>query len=187
MERKDRSPDALSAGDVLIAGPDMPDGHFSRTLVYLKEHDDEGSLGLILNRPVGQTLGRVLSKSDLPACVRDVDLFFGGPVQTDQFLLAVFRIHEPTLTFRCEVNANLEQIEAAMDDPQCVVRAFLGYAGWGEGQLTDEISRRDWYWTAPDEAMIQDRMQPGLWELMATGDYRWQTIRQYLPEHPEMN
>lgn len=186
MEWKDASPESLSAGDVLVAGPGMTDGHFARSLVFLQDHGPEGSLGLILNRPLGQTLGQLMPGNAFPEPLHRLELHYGGPVQSDQMLLILFRVHGPTHRFHCEWNPGEKEIEEAGKDPHCVLKAFLGYAGWGEGQLVGEIARRDWFWTAPDEMMICGRA-PLLWELMVAGDYRWQRVREQMPSDPGRN
>lgn len=175
------------AGDVLIASPELPDGNFARTLVYLKEHSGEGSLGLILNRPLGQTLSQLMPGAEFPEPLADLPMFFGGPAQTDQFLLCLFRTHPVSHRFSCDLNPDRDAVRAALDDPFCHLRAFVGYAGWTEGQLRDELSGRDWLWTPSDEVMISPAPTPGLWELLARGDFRWQEVRDFLPARPELN
>jgi putative transcriptional regulator len=176
-----------SAGDVLIAHPSMPPNPFAGTLVLLYEHTDEGSLGLILNRPTGQNLSGMLKDAEMPKPFHDIPLYYGGPVQTDQFLLTLFRRDPGTHGFRCEVNPELEQLESALQDSHATLRAFVGYAGWTEGQLEEELSRNDWLWTGADEVMVAPQPTPNLWHLLAQGDYRWHSLRDRLPDHPERN
>jgi len=188
MELNDpATPGSPRAGDVLIANPTMPDGHFAQTLIYLQEHSPEGSLGVILNRPLGRTLAQFLPSAEFPGPLGELPMFFGGPVQSDQFLLTLFRCHPVTHGFECVVNPDRDEIEAAFDDPACRLRAFVGYAGWSAGQLADEVSRRDWLWTAPDEVMLRRSPTPALWSLLVKGDFRWRKLRNYLPEDPERN
>lgn len=181
------SPSSPEAGDVLVASPALPDGNFARTLVYLKEHSDEGSLGLILNRPLGQTLSQLMPGAEFPESLADLPMFFGGPAQADQFLLCLFRVHPGSHRFSCDLNPDREAIQAALNDPFCHLRAFIGYAGWTAGQLRGELSGRDWLWTPSDEVMISLTPTPGLWELLVRGDFRWQEVREYLPPRPEYN
>lgn len=186
MEWKDTSSGTLSRGDVLVAAPEMGDPHFAQALVCLHDHGEAGSLGFVLNRPMGRTIGQVVPSADFAEPLRSLELYFGGPVQNDQLLLGLFRVHPPTHRFYSEMNVEEGELEAAMADPHCVVRAFLGYAGWGEGQLAAEVAHGDWRWTAPDEAMIRGE-SPRMWALLAEGDFRWRAVRDHFPAHPEWN
>ncbi len=184
---KDGYRDPLHAGDVLVASPSLVDGNFARTLVFLKEHGEEGSLGLILNRPLFQSLGQLVPQAELPEDLAELPIYFGGPVQANQFLLTLFRIHPPTHRFHCELNPDADAIREGLQDPDCVVRAFVGYSGWGEDQLQQEVERRDWFWTAPDGEMLQSPTIPRYWELLVNGDFRWQSLRDRMPRNPELN
>lgn len=186
MQWKDTNSGSLSQGDVLVASPEMADPNFARSLVYLHKHGTSGTLGFVLNRPLGRTLGETLPKADLPEKIQALDLFLGGPVQSDQLVMTLFRWHPGTNGFHAEMTVEPSQLEAAMADPACEVRAFLGYAGWGEGQLAEEIERRDWLWTAPDVAMVRGP-SPRMWELLVQGDDRWRKVRDYIPSYPEWN
>lgn len=175
------------AGDVLIAHPSMAENLFSETLIFLHTHEEEGSVGLILNRPSGQSLSSILKDSELPASFKDLPLFYGGPVQEDHFLLTLFLCDPDTHRFEMEVNPDRERLEEMSNQPNCGLRAFLGHAGWSSGQLDSELSQGDWLWTAPDEIMVSNQSTPALWNLLSTGDNRWATLRDYLPQHPERN
>ncbi len=174
---------APGAGDVLIASPSLEDPHFARSLVYLHTHGEEGSFGLILNRPLGRGFRDLLPDTTLP----DVPLHLGGPVQPDQFLLALFRCHPHTHRFHCELAPSPEGVAGSLEDPLCRIRAFVGYAGWSEGQLEEEIARNDWLWTTTDAMMVAGHPTPCLWELLVVGDYRWQRLREKIPGHPGRN
>lgn len=187
MQMKDAYRAPLHAGDVLVAAPSLGDGNFARTLVFLKEHGEEGSLGLILNRPLFQSLGQLVPHADLPDDLAMLPVYFGGPVQANQFLLTLFRLHAPTNRFHCELNPEPDAIRDAIDDSECVVRAFVGYSGWGEDQLQGEVDRRDWFWTAPDGEMLKSPSIPRYWELLVNGDFRWQALRKRMPRRPELN
>src|SRR3979490_3300187 len=89
----------------LIAMPNMADPHFSKSLTYICEHNDQGALGLIVNRPLDMTLAKLLDQVSVPVSAKECALLpvhYGGPVQTDRG----FVLHEPvgawqsTLTIR---------------------------------------------------------------------------------------
>lgn len=142
--------DDLQPGDVLIASPYLHDPNFRRTVVILCDHSGEGSLGLVVNRPLPINLGSVLAPmADTPA--GEAPLFQGGPVDPGR-LLAVSRNAPPEepqepvgpgLVLLTDLEDSLERVEegqVSSDD----VRFFLGYAGWGGGQLKSEVDQGAW-------------------------------------------
>jgi len=132
------------AGSLLIAHPSQSQGYFKRTVVLLVVHSDkEGSLGLILNRPLDQKLGDYdaeLSNSELSS----VPLFDGGPVGRDQLILVAWKQIAPhTSKFYFGIDAS-KALEIIANDPEFELRAFIGYSGWSEGQLEGELQMDAW-------------------------------------------
>jgi putative transcriptional regulator len=138
-------------GRLLVATPSLVDPNFARTVVLLLDHDDDGSLGVVLNRPSAVGVASVL-----PAWAGSVDvpevLFEGGPVSTDAALAVacVPQTDEPDpIGFRrlfgvtgiLDLDTPTEVVVPAMTR----LRVFAGYAGWGSGQLLDEIAEGSWY------------------------------------------
>ncbi len=145
----------------LIAMPAMTDPYFSRTLVYIAEHNDQGALGVIVNRPIDMSLATLFEKIDLPLEAHgfaDLPVFFGGPVQTDRG----FVLHRPvgewqsTLAINQHVgltsSRDVLQAVAREGQPQDVM-VTLGYSGWSAGQLEQELAQNAWL-TVPAEARI---------------------------------
>ena len=151
----------LEAGSLLIAQPHLQDPHFAQTVVMILEHDAEhaeGTLGLILNRPVPLPLGKVWencpeSLADLPNCAQ------GGPVQTDTGLvLHSFPGSSQSMNIceglyvgadKGELAQTLSRYQTSRGNTERLgqhrgPRLFLGHAGWGAGQLARKIARGDW-------------------------------------------
>ncbi len=132
-------------GQLLIAGPGLLDPNFWRTVVLIVEHSDEGALGLVLNRPSETTVGEAVSELEQ---LLDVDdpLYVGGPVQPSALIvLAEFEQPEEAALIAFDDIGVLAS--GAQEDPALSVRrgrAFVGHAGWGPGQLDDEVDRGDW-------------------------------------------
>jgi putative transcriptional regulator len=131
----------------LVAVPELSDPHFRQTLVFLHDHGADGSLGLILNRPVGKCLSDLLNEAELPELLRDTPIFYGGPVQPE----AVMALGDFVDGNRAAAIAfgSVGFLPADADetlDPATVIRArvFAGYAGWGPGQLEDELEEEAW-------------------------------------------
>ena len=148
----------------LIAMPNMVDPNFSRTLTFICEHNDQGALGIVVNRPVDMTLGSLFERLNLPLSTADIGgmpVYFGGPVQTDRG----FVLHRPvgkwqsTLPIRGRVGLTtskdvLEAVGAGTGPDRILVT--LGYAGWAEGQLENEIKQNAWLTVEAHDAIIFD-------------------------------
>lgn len=166
----------LDAPVLLVALPQVVDPFFNKSLVLLIHHDDEGSLGLIVNRPTGISVGEILEGMEIPWSGESGALtHFGGPVQpqlgTVLFappeggngvlagsnlgdggpggLQAASRV-APGVALTQHI-ADLGHLAAA---PPPRFRLFLGYAGWGEGQLIEEILRNDWLVAPVDPDLV---------------------------------
>jgi putative transcriptional regulator len=133
------------AGDLLVAAPALVDPNFRKTLVYVLQHDDEGSAGVVVNRPATVDAADM----DLPSFVSAAPVMSGGPVATDSVLVlaAVDSVPE-SLRGPCGPDICVVDLDAdagAVTDPLPGMRVFIGYAGWSAGQLAGEIARADWH------------------------------------------
>ena len=148
----------------LIAMPSLGDPNFRGTVTYMCAHNDEGAMGIIINRPSDLHLGDVLSHLDMPVedgAVADQVVLQGGPVQTERG----FVIHEPPGEWDSMLKvgerlgvATSRDILAAVargDGPRRAVVA-LGYAGWGAGQLEQEVLANAWLSGPADSSIIFD-------------------------------
>ena len=157
---------ASLANHFLIAMPAMTDPNFARSLTYLCEHNAEGALGIIINKPLELDLGSLFERVSVPltqgesqAKYRNLPVYFGGPVQTDRG----FVLHRPigewqsTLHVTPEVGlTSSRDILQSMSDsgePDNVL-VSLGYAGWAAGQLEWELSQNAWLTVAADPEVI---------------------------------
>jgi putative transcriptional regulator len=132
-------------GQLLIAGPGLVDPNFWRTVVLVVEHSDEGALGLVLNRPSETTVGEAVSELERLLEVDD-PLYVGGPVQPSA-LIVLAEFDQPSEAALIAFEDVGVLASGAQEDPNLSVRrgrAFVGHAGWGPGQLDDEVERGDW-------------------------------------------
>jgi putative transcriptional regulator len=152
----------------LIAMPGLKDPNFSRTVTYVCEHNEHGAMGIVINRPLEFRLGEVLDQLDIEPTVRGVaetQIYRGGPVQEDRG----FVIHTgPTeydstlaVTPDIRVTTSRDVLEAIArgEGPERRLVA-LGYAGWGSGQLEEELSANAWL-SGPADADIIFSRSPG--------------------------
>jgi putative transcriptional regulator len=157
----------------LIAMPGMADEAFAGTVVYLCEHNDNGALGLVINKPISLTLGHLFEKVELSppgAELAESPVFYGGPVQTDRG----FVLHDPILIEGAEADESAYASTLAipggleMTTSKDVLEAIangagprrvlvtLGYASWGEGQLESELGENAWLTVDADPKVIFD-------------------------------
>ena len=147
------------AGQLLVATPTMGDPRFHQSVILMVKHDSDGALGIIINhlaaeRPLATVLRAVGADAD--GVSGTIQIFIGGPVQPEVgFVVHSTEYHRPeTLVIDDHVamtsNREILRDIATKHGPRQSLIAF-GYAGWGAGQLDNELEHRAWY-TAPDDA-----------------------------------
>ena len=142
---------------LLMAMPQVLDPFFHRSVVLLLHHEDGGSLGFIVNRPTGIKVSEILQGMDVGWEGREEDVaYFGGPVQPQLGTVLFSPVlpesgPEDTATQIAPglaLTQHIGDLSRLAEAPPDGFRLILGYAGWGEGQLLEEILRNDWL-TAP--------------------------------------
>ena len=136
-------------GRLLVAGPPLEDPNFRRTVVFMIEHNDEGALGVVLNRPSPIELADAVPQwADLAAAPPAV--FIGGPVEQGAVLGLGRLVAEVPPEGLTPVHAGIGVLDLEADPVRLVgdvggVRLFTGYSGWGPGQLEDELALGGWF------------------------------------------
>jgi len=170
------SPDSASINlthHFLIAMPGLEDETFSKSVVYMCEHNHKGAMGLIINKPGEISLRHLFDKVELPLRREDLmqsQVLHGGPVQTERG----FVLHDPVVLDNKDkdeaVYASTLSVPGglAMTTSRDVLEALsngsgprrvlvtLGYASWGEGQLESEIGENSWLTVEADPSIIFD-------------------------------
>lgn len=164
-------------GQLLVAMPGMSDPRFERAVIVICAHSPEGSMGLIVNKPVKDlSFSGLLEKLDLPTPTkgRDILVHFGGPVERGRgFVLhstdysngpATISVGDGPGGVGLGMTATLDVLEAVAkgDGPQLALLAF-GYSGWGPGQLVSEIARNDWMTGSGSSGLIFGRDDGAKW------------------------
>ena len=136
----------------LIAMPAMADPHFSKTLTFICEHNDQGALGIVINRPIDMSLAALLEQVSIPLAgetFKTIPIHFGGPVQVDRG----FVLHTPVGQWQSTLSVGDDiGLTTSKDILQAVARGegpgklfvTLGYAGWAPGQLENELAQNAW-------------------------------------------
>jgi putative transcriptional regulator len=147
----------------LIAMPGMADPTFSGTVVYLCDHTERGALGLVINRPTDIDLKSLFDRIDLSLEIEPLQhlpVYFGGPVQTERgFVLHDSTEHHYTSSISIpgglEMTTSKDVLEAvAQGSGPARFLLTLGHAGWGAGQLEEEISRNGWLTVEAEPAVM---------------------------------
>jgi len=175
-------------GQLLVASPSLLDPNFRRTVVLVTEHNAEGAAGLVLNRPSEAEVVEAVPQLE-PLADDGEHVWVGGPVEQNAVLVLGEFLDPDDAAVPLFGSLGFP----ALDEPDDVVplttrrRIFAGYAGWGSGQLEDELAREDWilepasnddaFTEAPDELWSDVlRRKGGIYELVAR-----------MPEDPSVN
>ncbi|HPR28946.1 MAG: YqgE/AlgH family protein [Chitinophagales bacterium] len=178
-------------GLILLSEPFMADPHFKRTVVLLCEHsDDDGTVGFVLNRPLGMKVCDTLVDMDMV----DSELFYGGPVAQDtmHYLHTYGSAVEDSLHIMDNIywGGNFEQITEQLKlgilDPK-QIKFFLGYSGWSPGQLGDELKENSWLTASGKGQYVFGIPEASLWsKILQDKGGRYAEVIHY-PEDPSLN
>lgn len=186
-ETKDSDVRIDLSNQFLMAMPGMVGGNLAGTVIYVCEHTPKGALGLVINRPTNLTVRSLLEQIDLKleiAPAKESLVFFGGPVQTDRG----FVLHAPVREYSSSIKFDGMALTTSRDVLEDVagghgpekILITLGYAGWGAGQLENELAQNAWlsvacnsdiiFATPPEERYDAALKLLGIDPVMLTGD-----------------
>lgn len=177
-------------GRFLISDPFLPDPYFKRSVVLLVDHNEEGSLGFILNKPLDISL----NDTELKISGADHPMFFGGPVQSTDLFYIHFKgdmIRNSTsvkdgLYWGGEFRA-VEAMLKTGDMTKKDIRFFIGYSGWEAKQLQEEIRKDSWLVVELDLSIIFEYNSESLWKNILKMMDEKISILSTFPEDPNMN
>ena len=159
-------------GQLLIAMPQMQDPRFERSVIYICAHTADGAMGLVVNKLLDQvTFPDLLEQLNIDDGIKDkmIQVHFGGPVEAGRgFVLhSDDYMQESTLVIneKFGMTATIDILKAIAegDGPRRSLLA-LGYAGWGPGQLEDEIQQNGWLCVPAEETLLFDPRLDNRWE-----------------------
>jgi putative transcriptional regulator len=157
---------------MLIAMPAMADPNFSHSVTLMCQHNEEGAIGITINRLSGFTLGEILSQLDIPCeheKIASMLVLEGGPVSPDHG----FVLHPPEDGFESSICINDDIMVTTSRDILAAIATgngpeqflvALGYAGWGIGQLESEMRENAWLSVPADKAVLFDSPLQSRWE-----------------------
>jgi putative transcriptional regulator len=138
--------DESLSGQLLVAAPSLLDPNFRRTVVLIGAHSEEGAMGVVLNRPSEVTVGEAVPQ--LEEAVGELEtVYVGGPVQPSSIVFLAEFLDPGPAGLLVLGRIGFPAPEADIDELSEAIarrRVFAGYAGWGEGQLDEELDQGDW-------------------------------------------
>jgi putative transcriptional regulator len=160
------------APGLLLAMPQLADPNFSRAVVLMIEHSDEGSFGLVINHPSPIKASELLESLEMAWQGDDAAVVWaGGPVSPSTGWV----LHEPIglavttgretieITSTISLSTSPDRLRAIANRPPRNVRLLLGYSGWGPGQLAAEMARGAWLHTAADPRLVFETPPDEMW------------------------
>lgn len=177
-------------GKLLISDPFLSDPNFNRTVVFLTEHKAEGSVGFVLNKPMDLKLDEVVDFE----VQQTIPLYMGGPVQQDtlHILHQNQEVADPNLQVINGVywGANFEAVKIMLENGAInneAFRFYLGYSGWGEGQLEREIEEKSWIVTKATPQIVFSNDAETMWkEVMKEMGGKYSYLANS-PDNPQWN
>jgi putative transcriptional regulator len=161
--------DAATAPSLLLSMPQLDDPNFTRSVVLLCQHDTDGAFGLVLNRPV-TTTAKIVPQSDPDAATeQEIEVWIGGPVEPERswILLSDPGLDEHAVRV-CEgvyLSTSARVLQHVIADPdQSRARLIAGYAGWGPGQLDEELAASAWLTVDIDLDIVFRTPPDEMWE-----------------------
>jgi len=173
------------AGSLLVAHPSMLDPNFRRTVLFISEHDlNEGALGVIINRPLDRQVADLVTDTPPPG-LAGVPVFLGGPVGKNQLMFAAFEWKKGH-GFKLSHNVVLGHGSTAAGEKNLIC-AFVGYAGWGAGQLESEVKQKAWLLQKANPSLLKFDRLPNLWFDIMASLGPWYKMLAAAPDDPSLN
>jgi putative transcriptional regulator len=178
-------------GHLLIASHELRDPNFFHSVVLIIRHEEDGALGLVLNRPTKANIQQVWKQLSESPCLSDERLHVGGPVEG--LLMA---LHTVPLWADLEIvpgvyySGDPDHIKELVQQTDGVLRFYVGYAGWSAGQLERELEEGSWLVKPATEEQIFS-VDDKTWELLTreiTASSIFSALRiKHVPSDPRMN
>jgi len=150
------------AGQLLLAHPALRDPNFRRTVILLSVHNPDGAMGVVLNRPLDKQLGELNGDFALSP-IAGVPVYYGGPVNPDQLIIVSWQWLESDSAFQLHFGIDPESAGSQIGTPGITFRAFMGYSGWSQGQLENEMKHDTWVTATVMGTELGENDGVGLW------------------------
>jgi putative transcriptional regulator len=175
-------------GKLLVASPALVDPNFARTVVLITEHNDEGAMGIVLNRASETPAGEVVP--ELAEIAGDEPVYVGGPVQPEGVILLAEFSDPEAAAWIVVADVGLAGADTELGDLAQAVRRgrlYAGYSGWGPGQLDAELEIDSWIVEPPIPTELFPDRPDALWgDVLERKGGRYKLIAR-MPEDPSQN
>lgn len=181
---------SISKGSLLIAEPFLDDPNFDRSVVLICDHNEHGSFGFVLNQTTELMLGEVLDET----IYQDIPLYLGGPVEKNT--LHFIHRRPDLIEGGGEIaegvywGGDFEKVKVLLNVHSLTgddIRFFVGYSGWGGGQLDNEMEHKSWYVSSHTADFLFTTPVKGLWrEVLKEMGGKYRSIAHY-PTDPTLN
>jgi putative transcriptional regulator len=181
--------DESLTGQLLLASPALTDPNFARTVVLVGVHNEEGAMGVVLNRPSAVTVGEAVPQLE-PAVESEQPVYIGGPVQPSSIVFLAEFLDPAPAGVLVLGRIGFPAPDADMEELTRVTargRVFAGYAGWGEGQLDAELEQGDWILDAALPEDIFSETPAELWSDVLTRKGGSYALVARMPADPSVN
>lgn len=151
-------------GHFLVASPLLLDPHFQRAVILILQHSSEGAMGLIINRPTKLTMMEAWQQVSQKPCGIEDFIYQGGPVEGPLMVLHTEQtVAQISVANGVHFVTEAQQIEWLVEQGSGPMRFFVGYAGWGPGQLENELAEGSWLVAQADKDEVFENAE-GLWD-----------------------
>jgi len=178
------SSDTSLGGHLLLASPSLKDV-FSESVVLINTHTDDGAEGLILNKPLGKTVGDFMCSNKFET-LKHLPLYTGGPVASDQLSFACFGWANSG-EFRCKPAVSADEAIASMSKSGSMIRAYLGSSVWSKGQLEEEMENFCWFNSPAFPDVLSLPQDQTLWKNIMQRLSPFHHIISLTPKNPFLN
>lgn len=167
-EKMDRSDSVAPA--LLLSMPQLNDPNFRQTVVLLCQHTDEGAWGLVLNRPTGKAATMVTQEGDPVSNREGIEVWVGGPVELERGCILLGEMPDEGEALRIRdglfLSGSPGLLQRLIEDPPATghLRLFMGYAGWGAGQLEHELRQSAWLICEVELDIVFETDASTMWE-----------------------
>ena len=180
--------EASLRGKLLVASPSLVDPNFARTVVFMTEHNDEGALGIVLNRPSETSVESVVS--ELAEIAAGEPIYVGGPVQPEALVLLAEFSNPEAAAWIVVADVGLASADVDLDQLAASVRrgrVYAGYSGWGPGQLEAEMEVDSWIVEPPLPTELFPDDPATLWSDVLARKGGQYSLLARMPEDPSQN
>ncbi|MGJ3241536.1 MAG: YqgE/AlgH family protein [Opitutales bacterium] len=195
MDRLNSDPDSSGgnpgdgnnlSGSFLVASPQLQDPNFAKTVILVSAHsEDDGTLGVVLNRPMGKTLGE-FNDAFAFGPLKDIPLYVGGPVSQDRMILAAWKWNPDKGIFKLFFGIDETKAETLLREHEDLeLRGFLGYSGWEKGQVEMELEQHAWIVSPVDAVALDNQDGEKLWKTVVGKTRPSFPGEELLPDQPD--